>query len=164
MRIRTLGVLSCLAGALTCAAQPGATPGTAVPLAVVGKAGSSTKDILAEVQASLRANPPSSGHWNERRGAVLALDGILSDDAARTDPAVKAFYRDCLEAACAEMREPVATGMRVWSMYNHGYVIRTASVTLAFDLMNGYPGWDYRLPDDVLAAVKRFDYIKGERP
>ena len=154
MRMRTLGVLSCLAGALTCAAQQGATPGTAVPLAVVGKAGSSTKDTLAEVQASLRANPPSSGHWNERRGAILALDGVLSDDAARTDPAVKEFYRDCMEAACAEMREPVTTGMRIWSMYNHGYVIRTASATLAFDLVNGYPGWDYRLPDDVLAAIK----------
>jgi hypothetical protein len=34
MRMRTLGVLSFPAGALTCAAQQGATPGTAVPLAV----------------------------------------------------------------------------------------------------------------------------------
>ena len=47
----------------------------------------------------------------------------------------------------SEITEPVASGVRIWSMYNHGFIIKTPSTVLAFDLVHGYPPWDYQIPD-----------------
>ena len=38
-------------------------------------------------------------------------------------------------------------------MYNHGFIIKTPSTVFAFDLVNGYSGWDYQLPESILEQI-----------
>jgi len=38
------------------------------------------------------------------------------------------------------------SGMAIWMMYNHGFIVKTPEVVFAFDLTDGYSGWPYLYP------------------
>lgn len=76
----------------------------------------------------------------ERRAALIRLDDILHIESAPAKPLVQAFYKHRIEDAVAEMETtPVKDGVRIWKLYNHGFVVRTPTVTFAFDLVAGIP-------------------------
>lgn len=82
--------------------------------------------------------PPAAPEPPERRLALLLIDGVLHEEAAATRAAVHSFHRDRIDAAATEVeRTTVTAGARVWKLYDHGFVVRTPSVTLAFDLVRG---------------------------
>jgi hypothetical protein len=85
MRIRTLGVLSCLAGALTCAAQQGAATGTAVPLAVGGKAICAIGVAADATAAERNAAAELAAYLKKVTGAEFA---ILEPAAAAGRPVI----------------------------------------------------------------------------
>ncbi|MFC1739064.1 MBL fold metallo-hydrolase [Planctomycetota bacterium] len=74
----------------------------------------------------------------ERRLALLMIDGIMHEENAAQHPSVQEFYHDCLSKALAEMENTkVKEGALIWKLYDHGFVVRTATVTLGFDLIRG---------------------------
>jgi len=96
---------------------------------------------LTEVERVLRANRPAWPETGPRKLALLALDEVLHymDPDAKESPAVKGFYCVRLDLAASEMdRTRVAKGMVIWKLYNHGFAVRTPSVTVAFDLTRGW--------------------------
>ncbi|MBT3268466.1 hypothetical protein HN371_15020 [Candidatus Poribacteria bacterium] len=94
--------------------------------------------LLASVGDTLTRVPPALREPSERRLALLLLDGVLHEEEAATRAAVQAFHRERIAAAADDIeRTSVAEGARIWKLYNHGFVIRTASVTFAFDLVRG---------------------------
>ena len=96
--------------------------------------------ILAEIDETLNRVPPRLPEPHERRLALLALDGVLHDVYAPNRAAVQAFYHARLARAVQEMEAgQVNEGARIWRLYNHGFVVRTPTVTLAFDVYRG-PG------------------------
>lgn len=108
----------------------------------------------SEIQATLRANPPCGGRPEVRKDAILALDEFLKEHLAIIDPEIAALYENMMGFVESEINEPVSSGVRIWSMYNHGYIVKTPSTTFAFDLVNGYPQWDYQIPDAVLEQIQ----------
>jgi L-ascorbate metabolism protein UlaG (beta-lactamase superfamily) len=69
---------------------------------------------------------------------------------------VQAFFKTRVEAAIEEIEKAdVAEGARIWKIYNHGFVVRTRSVTFAFDVVQarrvGVPG--FVIPDDLAARL-----------
>jgi L-ascorbate metabolism protein UlaG (beta-lactamase superfamily) len=107
-----------------------------------------------EIEAVLRANPPCSGNDDIRRDAILAFDKTLRNNTANFDPAVSEFYENMMRHMEEDFNEPVLSGMRIWLMYNHGFIVKTPSATFAFDLVHGYPQWDYRIPDSILEQIQ----------
>lgn len=94
--------------------------------------------LLAEVEQSLAQHSPQLPAPRERRLALLLMDGILHEKYAPNRPAVQAFYQGRMEKALQEMEATkVGEGARIWKLYNHAFVVRTASVTLGFDLNPG---------------------------
>jgi len=82
--------------------------------------------------------PPQLPEPRERRLALYALDAVFHDVYAPNRAAVQAFYRTRIERAVKEMENTLlAKGARIWKLYNHGFVVRTATVTLAFDVYRG---------------------------
>lgn len=107
-----------------------------------------------EIQAVLLSEPPCGGDQAVRREAILSLNEFLKDEASIWDEDLAAFYADMMEKVASEIQEPVQSGVRIWSMYNHGFIIKTPSTVFAFDLVNGYSGWDYQLPDEILKQIQ----------
>jgi len=107
----------------------------------------------SEILTILRANPPSIGDEGQRGTAILALDEYLSDDATRTDPDIIAFYEDMMAFVNSEVSLSAPGVVRIWSMYNHGFIVKTPSAVFAFDLIDAYFGWTYQIPDAVLEQI-----------
>lgn len=98
--------------------------------------------LLARVNDTLDRVPPQLPEPRERRLALLVLDGVLHDVYAPNRPPVQAFYHARVERALGQMEaELVTDGAVIWKLYNHGFVVRTPTVTLAFDLHRGAPGF-----------------------
>jgi L-ascorbate metabolism protein UlaG (beta-lactamase superfamily) len=98
--------------------------------------------LLAEVSETLRRVPPQLPEPRERRHALLLLDAVLHDAYAPNRPSVQHFYHARIKQALDQMENTrVAIGAVVWKLYNHGFVVRTPTVTLAFDLYRGAPGF-----------------------
>ena len=76
-----------------------------------------------------------------RRAALIRLDDILHIDSAPTKGLVQKFYRGRMEQAIANIEQTkVSEGMHIWKLYNMGFLVRTPSVSLAFDIVPGMPG------------------------
>lgn len=94
--------------------------------------------LLAAAGETFARVPPALPEPPERRLALLLLDGVLHEEAAATRAAVQAFHKDRIAAATADIeRTTVTDGARVWKLYDLGFVVRTPSVTFAFDLVRG---------------------------
>lgn len=97
-----------------------------------------TQAFLAEVEATLRRVPPRIPESRERTLALYLLDAVLHDTHSPNRTAVQRFYHDRMTRAVGEIEQVrPRKGARIWKLYNHGFVVRTASVTLAFDVFRG---------------------------
>jgi L-ascorbate metabolism protein UlaG (beta-lactamase superfamily) len=128
----------------------------AVGLAQTSQTGSNTlidpslneiQNIFLNNQAEallLQANEIFANHppgWPEapgRRSAFLLMDGVLHDEFAPERPPVQDFFKTRIKKAIDKIEQTeVIYGARIWKLYNHGFLIRTRSVTIGFDLVRG---------------------------
>lgn len=105
------------------------------------------------IQTTLRSYPPCTGNKELRNDAILELDAYLKDDSLNWKSDMVDFYRQMIGFVESEITEPVASGVRIWSMYNHGFLIKTPSTIIAFDLVNGYDPWHYQIPESILEQI-----------
>ncbi len=108
---------------------------------------------LAAVETLLERFPPEHAMSLERQAILLLLDNVLFEPEAADKPAVQAFFIERTKKVAAALQQaPVTRGARIWKLYNHGFIVRTPSVTLAFDLVSGrHLGNDgFVLPEDLL--------------
>ncbi len=93
---------------------------------------------LQWVDGILAEYPPDVPEHPVRRAALIRLDDILHIESAPSKPLVQQFYRARIKRAVREIQTTrVTNGMRVWKLYNHGFFIRTPSVSFAFDIVPG---------------------------
>ena len=91
---------------------------------------------LRNVEAALTQFPPGEVLAEGRRVALTALDAILREGDSAQLSAVQRFFHRRIDAAADEMQHAqVRSGATVWQIYNHGFVVRTRSATLCFDLV-----------------------------
>ena len=116
------------------------------------------QESLACIGALLEQNPPAHEVSLGRRAALLLLDNVLHELDAPARPAVQSFFveRTKIVADALEQGRP-AEGARIWKLYNHGFIVQTASVTIAFDLVTGKHVRDegFSLSDDLVEAFAR---------
>ncbi|MGC4053146.1 MAG: hypothetical protein QM757_27910 [Paludibaculum sp.] len=84
-----------------------------------------------------------------RRAAMIRLDDVLHIESAPRKPIVQQYYKARLEAALREIETTrVTTGLRIWKLYNHGFLLRTASVSVAFDIVPGTREPGFNMPQE----------------
>jgi L-ascorbate metabolism protein UlaG (beta-lactamase superfamily) len=102
--------------------------------------------FLADVTETLTTVKPSAPEVRERYLALRLLDAVLHDVYAPNRPPVQSFFHERMEQAALEIETVrVDEGAVIWKLYNHGFVVRTNSVTLAFDIHPGPEG--FRITD-----------------
>ncbi len=95
---------------------------------------------LQWVNFILENYPPALTENPVRRAALIRLDDILHIGSAPRKPLVQAFYRQRLERAVVSIeRTQVTEGLRVWKLYNMGFLVRSPAVSFAFDIVPGPP-------------------------
>ncbi|MDR3711390.1 MAG: MBL fold metallo-hydrolase [Puia sp.] len=97
--------------------------------------------LLKEVDSTLRLHPPSLANIagsRERYLALLLLDAVLHDRVAAHRQPVQDFFHRRVETVVDELEHTkVGKGAMIWKLYNMGFVVRTRTVTLTFDLTDG---------------------------
>lgn len=137
-RFRFMLVAAFIALAAVARSQP---PAPALPDPRLSESQNQTMDELAQEALDaagriLLAHPPGIPEPPERRAALLLIDGVMHDPAAAERRRVKEFHKAQLEGAANELETTrVEKGARVWKLYGRGFIVRTASATLAFDVV-----------------------------
>lgn len=94
--------------------------------------------LLSQANEVFSNYPPNWPEPPARRSALLLLDGVLHDVYAPQRPPVQLFFKTRMMKAIEEIEQTeITNGARIWKLYDHGFVIRTKSVTLGFDLIRG---------------------------
>lgn len=94
------------------------------------------QEALDAASKTLFANPPALKESPERRLALLLIDGAMHDPAAAERRRVKEFHKAQIEGAVNELETAkVERGVKVWKLYGDGFVVRTPTATLAFDIV-----------------------------
>jgi L-ascorbate metabolism protein UlaG (beta-lactamase superfamily) len=95
--------------------------------------------IFEETYKVLTAHPPVANAGNERRLALFSLDALLHDTRLDNGTAFKAYMARITGNVAAELRKSKPTGreVRFFRLYNDGFVVQTASVTIGIDLIRG---------------------------
>lgn len=104
-------------------------------------------DTLKVVGDALRAYPPTEANWHIRREAFLLLDYPLHVETGdQYHRALASFYRPFIDKAFKEIQSArVTKGVRIWHIYNMGFVVKSARHTIAFDIFtrNASPGYEW---------------------
>ena len=94
--------------------------------------------LLGEVERTLEELQPQVPEPRARRLALLVIDGVLHETYAPARKPVQDFYHRSMENLLQSLESSKPTeGAYIWKLYNHGFIVRTPSVTLAFDVNNG---------------------------
>lgn len=88
-------------------------------------------------QALAKYPPVKGGQAMPRKLALFNLDALLHETRYDKGLPLKRFMTDRITSALKDMSHPVKEGARIYKLYNDGFVVRTASVTFAFDLYRG---------------------------
>ena len=108
------------------------------------------------VDRALIQHPPQLPEPLERKMALYMIDGVLHDVEAPKRPPVQEFLRMRIERALKEIETTqVNQGAMIWRLYNETFIVRTKTVTLAFDLVRGRlrNADGFGLPDELLEKI-----------
>ncbi len=94
---------------------------------------------FSEIRENLLMHRPQTGDQQIRENSFYSIDGMVLSSYAQYHDEVLGFYRFMHNKAMIEIRtEIVEEGATVWQIYNHGFIVKTASVLLGFDLYDFY--------------------------
>jgi L-ascorbate metabolism protein UlaG (beta-lactamase superfamily) len=95
---------------------------------------------FAWVDDMLARFPPSVPEHPVRRAALIRLDDILHIESAPQKPIVQNYFISRMERAVSEIEAArVTSGARIWKLYNHGFLVRTPTVSWTHDVVPGAP-------------------------
>jgi L-ascorbate metabolism protein UlaG (beta-lactamase superfamily) len=109
---------------------------------------------LQWVNYVLETYAPSVAEHPLRRAALIRLDDVLHIESAPRKELVQKFFRDRMERVIVEIEKTrVTEGVRVWKLYNHGFLIRTPSVSFTFDVVPGIRTPGFAIPEDLMKRL-----------
>ncbi|MHB1457149.1 MAG: MBL fold metallo-hydrolase [Armatimonadota bacterium] len=103
------------------------------------------EDTFNFISKGLKVNPPKDANWAIRKDLLLMLDNPLHVDSGdEYHTALSKFYRSFLDDVVEEIRNTTVTkGVRIWHIYNMGFVVKTPNHTIAFDIFTRVADPDY---------------------
>ncbi len=98
------------------------------------------KVFLDTVRNILDAFPPApiKKEARERGLAKLLLDAVFHEHYAAYRKPVQEYFHERINTAIVELEQTkIDKGARIWKIYDMGFIVRTKTVTIAFDLVSG---------------------------
>ena len=124
--------------------------------------------LFRQADMALDDCPPMVNASVARKSALMILDALHHDTRYDNSEAMREFCNSRMEKVVAELQKPVKKGLKVHRVYNEGFVAKTKSVTVAFDLVRGtylarrqFADTDYRIVTDeqMKAIVEQCDVM-----
>jgi glyoxylase-like metal-dependent hydrolase (beta-lactamase superfamily II) len=96
------------------------------------------KVFLDTVQSIIKEFPPQINEARERGLAKLLMDAVFHEHYTAYRKPAQQFFHSQVAGVIKELESTkVERGAKIWKVYNMGFIVRTKSVTMAFDLVAG---------------------------
>lgn len=111
--------------------------------------------IFLHSEDLLQKYPPQFPIPVPRQEALMLLDGPLHMEKANRFKSSYEFLLRRMESAVISIENAkVEKGAKIWRLYNHGFVVKTPSVTIGFDIVRGWtcresPDLCYGMPPEL---------------
>ncbi|MBR3886065.1 MAG: MBL fold metallo-hydrolase, partial [Alistipes sp.] len=105
------------------------------------------------VDEALDEYPPVVGAPTSRKLALYNLDAMLHETKYDNTEPFKSFVASRASKVIKDMSQPVKKGMKIYKIYNDGFVARTKSVTIAFDVVRGALKGEAIVSDKDIATI-----------
>lgn len=99
-----------------------------------------TRQTFLLINNLLKESPPSVQLDNRRKSALLHLDWIFHDPRLDTVSLSEQFLNQQVREVVKDLGQPVKKGVKVFKLYNHGFIVKSPTVTFAFDLTRAGQG------------------------
>ncbi len=105
------------------------------------------------IDGMLQANPPQKEIPLPRELALVSLDQLLHDtDNDATEP-FYTFINTRMQRVLKNLDIPVTEGLRIYKLYNDGFIVKSAKATIAIDLIPGGSDAKPFLTDSVVYGI-----------
>ena len=102
---------------------------------------------------ALTENPPVVGAPMARKLALYNLDAMLHEVKYDNSQPFCDFIDSRIGKVIEDMKAPVKKGVKIYKIYNDGFVARTKSANIAFDLVRGECKKQKLLSDEQIDAI-----------
>ena len=121
------------------------------------------KVFLDTVSMILAKYPPAIHPARERNYAMFLMDAVFHDKYAAFRKPAQVFFQSRIDRVVEELETTeITSGAQIWKIYNMGFIVRTRSVTIAFDLVSGIQSKsdDFKIPDHQMKRlIKQCDIL-----
>ncbi len=110
----------------------------------------------------LKKSPPSTGESIDRDAALTLIDQVEHLVDAPSLAALQVFYHQRIKSMLSQLKTNTRTksGATIYKLYNHGFIVRSANATYAFDFYPGPRGDGFALDDSLtVELVKACDVL-----
>ena len=105
------------------------------------------------IDETLKNNPPVLGESPVRKSVLTNLDLLLHDTRNDDSPAFRGFVATRINEVADALERSAKKGMTIYKLYNHTFIVRTPSATVAFDLDGGGPEDRPYIPDTLMQRI-----------
>lgn len=115
-----------------------------------------SKQLLELTELALEKYPPQFPEPLERQMAMLMLDAVFHDVEAPHRPPVQDFHHRRMKLVLDDIKKStISEGAKFWKLYDMGFIIRTKSVTVGFDITRAYSSKseNFALTDDFIKEI-----------
>lgn len=109
---------------------------------------------FTQIHENLLMHRPQTGDQEIRKNSICSINDLILGSYAQQYDKVYKFYQLMLEKTMIEIRaEKVEEGATVWQIYNHGFIVKTSTVLLGFDLYDYYGSANLKNLADILDVM-----------
>jgi len=105
------------------------------------------------IDRMLRDNPPAVEPDRDRWMALVTLDQFLHDAEYQRREAFYTFINSRMAGMLEGIDRPVLSGVRIYKLYNSGFILKTLKTTVAIDLVPGGTTSKPFLTDSVIFEI-----------
>ena len=110
-----------------------------------------TTRTLDLVDKALKENPPVTGNGTARRLALYNVDAVFPNTIFDKSEPLMDYMKSRIQNVIDGLKAPQVADMTIYKLYNDGFIVRTKSVTVAFDMVMGST---YQLiPNELMAQL-----------
>ena len=118
--------------------------------------------LFEQAHQVLAANPPSTSADDARKLALFSIDALLHDTRLDNGSAFLNYIENRYREVVLKLQneKPKAKEIRIYRLYNHGFIVQSPSVTIAIDLIRGGRAEKPFISDTLMEAlVSRCDIL-----
>lgn len=105
------------------------------------------------IDEGLTANPPVIGAPVNRKLPLYLLDAMVHETKYDTNEGLFKFIESRTSKLIAELSKPAKKGLKIYKVYNEGFVAQTGSVNIAFDIVRGDGKTRKLIPDALIKQI-----------